>query len=158
MSNIKCVVSSISTLLSSEVATAQFVSLIEAQWVEVDHRRKTGGLDLDFDRYLGLEEAGVHFMVFAFEGDKLVGYNSMLYSESPHTKEMTALTDSMYILKEYRKGGLGSDMIKLAESEAKSRGCKHIMVTFKNSHPHPSIVEELGFFSYETIYAKQIGD
>ena len=158
MSKIKCVVSKMSTLLSSEVATAQFISLIEAQWLEVDHRRKTGALDLDFDRYLKMEELGMHYIVFAFEGSKLIGYNSMLYAESPHTKEMTAMTDSMYILKDYRKSGLGSDMIKLAESEAKVRGCKHIMVTFKNSHPHPSIVEELGFFSYETIYAKQIGD
>jgi GNAT superfamily N-acetyltransferase len=158
MSNIKCVVSSISTILSSEVATSQFINLVEAQWLEVDHRRKTGSLDIDFSRYEKMEELGMHYMVFAFEGDKLIGYNSMLYSESPHTKELTALTDSMYILKEHRKSGIGSEMIKVAEVEAKRLGCKHIMVTFKNSHPHPSIVEELGFFSYETIYAKAIGD
>lgn len=158
MSNVKCVVSKMSTIISNDVAKAQFVDLLEAQWLEVDHRRKTGSLDVDFDKYIQMEELGVHYMVFAFEGDLLVGYSSMLYSESPHTKQVTALTDSMYIRKEYRKGGLGSKIIKIAEKEAKVRGCDHIMVTFKNTHPHPSIVEDLGFFSYETIYAKAIGD
>lgn len=158
MSNIKCKVCKISDLVKSDYAKESFKSLIATQWLEVDHRRKTSELDVDFDKYVQMEELGVHYIVFAYEGVNLIGYCSMFSSPSPHTKEMTALTDSMFILKEYRKSGLGSKLIKAAEQEAVSRGCKHIMVTFKNSHPHPSIVEDLGFFSYETIYAKAIGD
>jgi len=155
--NIKCKVIKLSTLLSSEEGERQFRELVKYQWLEVDHRRKTSALDIDFNKYLKLEEAGFHYMVVAFSDKELVGYNSMFASPSPHTGELTALTDTIFIKKEYRKGGLGSTMIKLAEEEAKTRGCAHIMVTFKNDQPHPEIVKELGFFSYETIYSKYIG-
>lgn len=158
MSNIKYVVSNISTILKDEKAKSQFTDLLELQWLEVDHRRKTGSLDVDFDQYLKMESLGVHFLVVAYTDDKLIGYNSMFVSPSPHTGELTATTDTIYISKEYRKFGIGSSLIELAEYESTKRGCKHIMVTFKNDQPHPTIVEDLGFFSYETIYAKHIGD
>lgn len=158
MSNVKCKVVKLSELLSHEEGERQFKELIETQWLEVDHRRKTSDLDVDFSKYLKLEELGVHYIVLAYLKAELVGYNSMFSAESPHTGELTATTDTIFIKKGYRKGGLGSEMVRLAEEEAKSRGCKHIMVTFKNSSPHPSIVEDLGFFSYETIYSKYIGE
>ena len=158
MSNIKCKVCKISDLLKSDYAKESFVNLVQEQWLEVDHRRKTSTLDVDFDKYVQMEGLGVHYIVFAFSEEELVGYCSMFSSPSPHTKELTAMTDSMFIKKGYRKLGLGTKLIKEAEVEAMKRGCRHIMVTFKNSSPHPNIVEDLGFFSYETIYAKAIGD
>lgn len=158
MSDIKCVVTKVSTILGNEKSKAQFKSLIATQWEEVDHRRKTDVLDVDFSQYLEMEELGIHFIVVAYTDECLVGYNSMLVSPSPHTRELTAATDTIFIKKEYRKAGIGSEMIKLAEQEARVRGAKHIMVTFKNDSPHPEIVKEQGFFSYETIYAKYIGE
>lgn len=157
MSDIKCVVTTVSRMLSDDFCAEQFKSLIEAQWLEVDHRRKTGSLNVDFNKYIKMEELGIHFIVVAYKDTEIVGYNSMFASPSPHTGELTALTDTIYIKQAYRKEGLGSTMIKMAEQEAKDRGCEHIMVTFKNDQPHPTIVEDLGFFSYETIYAKYIG-
>ncbi len=157
MSKIKCAVSHISTIINDEEAKRQFQDLVKLQWMEVDHRRKSSNLDVDFNQYLKLEELGTHFIVVTFSDEELVGYNSMFVSPSPHTKELTALTDTVYIKKEYRKEGLGGEMIRLAEEEAKARGAQHMMVTFKNGDSHPNIVEDLGFFSYETIYAKYIG-
>lgn len=157
MSNIKCKVIKLSALLKSEEGERQFKDLINCQWGEVDHRRKTSDLNVDFSKYLQMEELGIHYIVMAFSNEELVGYNSMFSAPSPHTGEMTATTDTIFIKKDYRKEGLGSTLVKMAEEEAKARGCKHIMVTFKNNQPHPNLIEELDFFSYETIYAKYIG-
>tara|TARA_R110000744_G_scaffold91073_1_gene176838 strand:- start:4021 stop:4500 length:480 start_codon:yes stop_codon:yes gene_type:complete len=159
MSNdVTCKVVSISDIVNSEEAKQQFIGLVEEQWIEVDHRRKTSKLDVDFDKYIKMDDLGIHFIVLAYTDEELVGYDSMFISPTPHTGEITALTDSMFIKREYRKGGLGTVMIKMAEVEAKARGAKHMMVTFKNDSPHPEIVKDLGFFSYETIYAKTLGD
>lgn len=147
-----------STLVGDEMSKSQFELLTKCQWEEVDHRRKTSDLDIDYNKYLKMEELGVHYFVVAYTDTELVGYNSMFVSPSPHTKELTALTDTIFIKKEWRKSGIGSEMIRLAEVEAKERGAKNIMVTFKNDSPHPEIVKSQGFFSYETIYAKYIGD
>ena len=157
MSNIKCKVVAISTVLSDANATEEFEALVASQWLEVDHRRKTSELNVDFKQYLKMEELGIHFIVMAYTDTELVGYNSMLVSPRPHTRELTALTDTIFIKKEYRKCGIGSEMIRLAEQESRRRGAQHIMVTFKNDSPHPEIIKEQGFFSYETIYAKYIG-
>ena len=157
-SNVKCKVVSISDIVNSEEAKQQFIGLVEEQWLEVDHRRKTSKLDVDFNKYIQMDDLGVHFIILAYTDEELVGYDSMFISPTPHTGEITALTDSMFIKRTYRKGGLGTTMIKMAEEEARSRGAKHIMVTFKNDSPHPEIVKDLGFFSYETIYAKSLGD
>ena len=158
MSNIKYVVTSVETLISNEESKSQFEDLLKLQWLEVDHRRKSSDLDVDFDKYIKMGELGIHFIVVAYTNESLVGYNSIFISPSAHTKELTSLTDTIFIHKDYRKLGVGSKMIALAECESVERGAKHMMVTFKNDHPHPEIVKELGFFSYETIYAKYIGD
>lgn len=158
MSNIKCAVTKMSTIVGDAGAKAQFETLLKLQWVEVDHRRKTSKLAVDFDKYIQMEEAGVHFMVVAYEGESLLGYNSVFLTPSPHTGELTALTDTIFVKREYRKGSVGKELIGLAEGFAKEKGAKHFMVTFKNDKPHDNIVEELGFFSYETVYAKYIGD
>lgn len=158
MSNIQCVKTNMSTVVGNEEAKRQFEELIKLQWEEVDHRRKTSKLNVDFDKYVKMEELGAHFMIVAYEGGQLLGYNSIFITPSPHTGELTALTDTIFLKKQYRKGQVGSEMIKLAEDVAKSKGAKHFMVTFKNDKPHDNIVKDLGFFSYETIYAKYIGD
>ena len=136
---------------------ACFEHLLCLQWQEVDHRRKTSDFNVDFDKYLTMQDIGMHYIVFALDAGMIIGYMSMFCAESPHTREITATTDTIYIDKKYRKNGLGVKMIKTAEEEAKNREAKHIMITFKNDQKHPKIVEECGFFSYETIYSKYIG-
>tara|TARA_R110000823_G_C15952958_1_gene502552 strand:- start:30597 stop:31073 length:477 start_codon:yes stop_codon:yes gene_type:complete len=157
MSNVKYAVSDMATVISTEESKAQFEELLALQWEEVDHRRKHTALNLDYDKYIKMAELGSHFMVFAFTKEELVGYTSMYISESPHTRSLVALTDSMYVRKEYRKVGCGQALITEAEAHSKTLGARDLMVTFKNDSPHPDIVKDLGFFSYETIYSKHIG-
>ena len=49
MCNIKYVVTSVETLISNEESKSQFEDLLKLQWLEVDHRRKSSDLDVDFD-------------------------------------------------------------------------------------------------------------
>lgn len=158
MSDIKCKVVKVSDIISNEYAAEYFKGMIETQWDEVDHRNENSSLDVDFDKYIQMEEMGIHFLVLAFSKTDIVGFNSILISPSPHTKELMAYTDTIYVSKDHRGTGLGLDMIKVAEYEARSRGCKHMSVTFKNGTDHDNLVEEIGFKPYEVVYSKFIGD
>jgi len=132
--------------------------LVAKQWEEVDHRRKTSKLNVVEDFYKTAEEAGIHFIVAAIDGDKVAGYISLFYQDSPHTGTLHVVTDTVYVNSEYRHSGVGKEMIKIAEEEAKRIGAEHFMITFKNEYDHSSIVEDLGFFSYQTIYSKALVD
>ena len=155
---ISCSVKPLNKILSNEKQRKSFESLLSAQWLEVDHRRKTSEFDPDFDQYLSMQDIGMHYIAFSFDDDEIVGYMSMFCAKSPHTREVTATTDTVYINRDYRKNGLGIKMINECEKEARARKARHIMITFKNDQKHPSIVEDCGFFSYETIYSKFIGE
>jgi hypothetical protein len=49
---------------------------------------------------------------------------------------------------------VGSGLIEASAEEGKRRGAEHIMITLKNDKPHPNLIDELGFYSYETVYSK----
>lgn len=138
-------------------AWPQIKDLVALQWEEVDHRRKTSMLDVMETTYEAMEDKGIHYVVLATQEDIIVGYVSMFIVDSPHTGTLHATVDTIYTNSEMRDLGIGTGLIEEAEVEAKALGAQHIMVAFKNNQNHPNIVEELGFFSYETIYSKAIG-
>jgi GNAT superfamily N-acetyltransferase len=150
-------VTSASVLLSNECAKHQLNNLIKSQWGEVDVRSNTSCVDVDFEKYIEMDKLGLHFVAVAYTNDKLVGYMSIILSESPHNKELLAITDSIFISEDFRGSGLGSSLIKEVESECKLRGVKDLLLTFKEDHPHHQIITDSGFTKYEVVYSKHIG-
>ncbi len=128
--------------------------LLILQWEEVDHRRKTSKLNIMEDWYKSVEKNGMHFVAVAEDDDKIIGYSSMFITQSPHTTSLHVASDVMYVIDEYRHSGVGTGLIKASEEEGIKRGAEHIMVTLKNDKPHENLVDDLGFFSYETVYSK----
>lgn len=134
----------------------RFNALLAKQWEEVDERRKSSELNVQWDSYQAADDAGMHIWVLAERGDKVLGFISMLVCPSMHTGEITALTDTMYVLPEERGTGVGTELIKRAEEMVKEMGAKHMMVTFKNDVDHAPLAERLGLFNYETVYCKPL--
>lgn len=145
------------SLVGFREAFPKIKDLVSKQWEEVDHRRKTSKLKVMEETYNGLEDSGVHFLVIAESLGEVVGYISMFCTKSPHTGELHSTTDTIFVSPSVRGAGVGKGLIRLAEEESVVRGAKHMMVTFKNEFPHDNIVEDLGFFSYETVYSKALG-
>jgi GNAT superfamily N-acetyltransferase len=139
-------------------AWPQIRNLVKSQWGEVDHRAVESHLDVMEQTYTNMEDLGLHYVVLATEDKEVFGYDSMMITENPHTSELTALTDTMYISPEKRKAGLGREMIKVAEEEAVRRGALRMCIVLKNNQRHEDLVDGLGYFSYETIYSKYLKD
>ena len=69
-------------------------------------------INLDWDAYRQMEDAGVFYLFTVRDGDQLIGYCSFIVSQDPHYKgRLVALQDSIFVLKEYRSKGVGNDLI-----------------------------------------------
>lgn len=134
----------------------KFNALLARQWEEVDERRKTSELSVQWGNYIASDTAGMHMWVLAERGDKVLGFVSMFLCPSMHTGELTALTDTMYVLQEERGTGVGTELLSRAEVWVREAGAKHMMVTFKNDVNHAPLAERLGLFNYETVYCKPL--
>jgi len=127
------------------------------QWQEVDERRKSSEINVQWDSYRAMMDMGKnHWLGVYTDKAELVGYISFFLTESLHTGELTALTDTTYVLKEYRGGNVGKALISNAMDMAKALGAKHFMSTFKNGVDHEQITKDLGLFNYETVYCKAL--
>lgn len=130
--------------------------IVKAQWIEVDHRAVESKLKVMEETYSKMEELGLHYVILAKEDGEVFGYDSMMITENPHTEELTALTDTMYISPEKRKLGLGREMIAAAEEEAIRLGAVRMCIVLKNNQKHEDLVDGLGYYSYETTYSKYL--
>ncbi len=141
---------------------ARFNELLLIQWDEVDERRKSAELNVQWESYKAADRAGMQFWLLAIEYDSdgnqtdILGYISMLVCPSMHTGELTALTDTMYVLPSQRGTGVGTQLLSKAEAIVAAKGAKHMMVTFKNDVNHAPLADRLGLFNYETVYCKSL--
>lgn len=135
-----------------------FGEVVVQQWEEVDERRKTSDLNVQWDTYRQAVTVGSCAWIAAWDKDQdvLLGYISLLLCPSLHTGELTMLTDTIYVLPNGRGQGVGKKLLERAEELGRQIGVKHFMTTFKNSVNHNHLVEALGFFNYETIYCKAL--
>jgi Acetyltransferase (GNAT) family len=93
--------------------------LMEANWAET-------GFDFPFNpstqMYQAAVDAGVMFVMMAFDGDSIVGYCSMVVHPHMHNPDViVAGNDALFVKREYR-GITGARLIRLAEHESKLRG------------------------------------
>ena len=146
----------ISELLSEHLKVT-LEEAVEQQWLEVDERRKTSPLNVQWAAYERAIEIGANFWLVAeSEEGGLLGYISVFLTPSMHTGEATALTDTIYVLPKGRGKGVGKELLRASMLHAKDRGAIHFMATFKNNIDHSNIVKDLDMFNYETLYCKEL--
>lgn len=144
-------------LVPADQLEETFGDAVLQQWEEVDERRKTCDLNVQWDTYRQAVSLGsCAWLAARNEEGELVGYISLLLCPSLHTGELTMLTDTIYVFPSGRGQGVGKKLLERSESLGKELGVKHFMVTFKNNVNHNHLVEALGFFNYETIYCKAL--
>lgn len=85
-----------------------------------------------WDVYRKLYETGILKAIGAFDGNNLVGFVSVLIAVLPKNGMVVANTESLFVLDEYRKAGLGLRLISAAEELAKDMGAIGLIV---NAHP-----------------------
>lgn len=71
--------------------------------------------------YQTLDDARAGFAIVAFDNDGVAGFVSVFLSVHPHTSEITATNDALYVLPKYRCGSVGGSLMARAEREARRK-------------------------------------
>jgi GNAT superfamily N-acetyltransferase len=127
--------------------------LMGSNWAET-------GFDFPFDpsaeRYQALVDAGIMFALAAFDGERLVGYCTMLVTPTMHNPSVIiASNDALFVAPKYR-GITGGRMIRAAEQEAKSRGaCRVLWHTRSGTKLHESMARH-GYVQADIVMMKEL--
>ena len=83
----------------------------------------------DWNAYIAMENVGAFHLIGVFVEDVIVGFISVMVTVMPHYSVPVAVTESFYVLPEYRKGGNGVKLLKEAEAYAVSKGAEGLLVS-----------------------------
>ena len=116
-------------------------------------------LEVMWEKYFSLEDAGVLHVLTARDGDKLIGYYiSMVYPHLHYASELFSINDILFIHPDYRKGFTGIKLLKEAEKQMRNLGVTVISLGFKTYAPFDKILDRLGWDFTEKIYTKYLGE
>lgn len=113
--------------------------------------------DLDHEAYRTLETLGRLHVVVARDGMKLVGY--VVCFVMPHhlhymSSGSVALADMYYLMRDYRKGGLGVRMFREMERGLKQRGVIRAHMSCKVHEDHTKLFEGMGWTLTDLTFSK----
>jgi len=128
--------------------------LFEAHWREAGEDHEEIPLELDLEKFLQLERAGVLAGFSAREDDgKLAGYAMMVVSTHLNYKSRVfAFSHSIYVAPEHR--GHGLELIRLIEREMRGRGVSKIVFNAKDRTGFGTVLEGLGYAGMEQAWGK----
>lgn len=79
--------------------------------------------------YKQLESLGKLYPIAAYFNEFLVGFANVLMAENQHCSTCIAVTESYFVLEEYRKTGAGTLLRREAEMKAKTLGSPGLFIT-----------------------------
>lgn len=115
----------------------------------------------DVQWYSDMNHAGLIRMYTVRKTDdgSMVGYCSMIIStDNQHKGVGTATQDSLFVYREHRKGGLGSDFIKYIERMLVGEKVATIYQSITPANDFSKLLTRQGYRMCTSVYAKQIGD
>ena len=127
--------------------------LMASNWEET-------GFDFPFnpsaEMYQAVVDAGLMFVIGAFDGEQVVGYCTMTVAPTMHNPSVIlAANDALFVLPKYR-GITGGRMIRMAEREAKARGaCRVLWHTRSGTKLHESMARH-GYRPADIVMMKEI--
>lgn len=93
----------------------ELTCLIEEQqielWNDLDEK-----INLNWDTYYNIEEAGLFYLFTVRDEDRLIGYCSFIVAPDLHYMgRLSAMQDSIFVLKDYRSKGVGGRLIDFCD-------------------------------------------
>ena len=112
-------------------------------------------LDYDWEFYLAAEEAGKYVLITAREGDEIIGYVDYYVATHPHHKTVVfAACNTLATKVGHRGKGIGSKLVKAAESFLKLYNVKRIVHGYRTVYETEPLFPKLGFKLIEQLYVK----
>ena len=101
----------------------------------------------DFEVYKRLQDRGALKVIGALADGAIVGFLALLIAPLPHYSERVATTESFFVLKEYRRKGLGFRLLSLAKQLAKDNGAKGLLVSAPKGSTLAKVLEHSHAFT-----------
>lgn len=115
-------------------------------------------LDMDWDRFIDMEETGRLHMLTVRDSGKLIGYHISFVTGHYHYKStLHASVDLYYLKQEYRKSKIGLNLFIEAEKSLKKIGVVKIITGCKKKLDHTPLFEKLGYELSDLQFMKIIG-
>ncbi len=141
-------------------AADEIRALVGEHWREVTSYPEERPLDVDWERFHTLDDAGMLMTLTArTQAGELVGYVVHLIYRSLHYRYVLMASDDAHFLKrEYRKGNAGMRMIRAAEAELIRRGVGSITWHSKTRADidRQKLFERLGYHAHERLFIKHV--
>ena len=131
--------------------------LYPAHWVESAHDTESIPLDVNYERYLQLESAGLLHVAIARNKGELVGYHIFVVRSPQHHMSTTlAFSDATYLKPKYRIGFNGINFLRFAGDSTRSSGAKGVYMSSTSRKPFGRVLEWIGFKETERVYFKEL--
>lgn len=141
--------------LNVDVA-AQIMPLLESHREEIAHYKDIK-LNVDWQKYFALSEAGVLVSFFAMDGCAIIGYVAYIVSPNPHYCDFIyAVQDVLFIDKKYRGKMLGIRFLRWTESKLLERGVDVVHQHVKKANDFGPLLERLGYEEVDKIFSKRL--
>lgn len=105
--------------------------LTQAHWQECEAGIVPEGLRLNKALIAALDAAGAALTMGVFNNELLVGYSLTLVAPHLHYDMVNAHCDSIFLMRPYRHGGLGHELVMRTAEEAKARGAHSVSFNAK---------------------------
>jgi GNAT superfamily N-acetyltransferase len=106
--------------------------------------------------YEQLEAIGIFRVLAAYEGDKLIGFMTLLTTVLPHYGALTATTESVFVEAEHRSGGAGLKLIRAAEGWAKELGAVGLLLSAPYGGRLADIGPRIGYQQTNVVFFKRL--
>ena len=114
-------------------------------------------IDVDWQRYLGMEANGLLHIMAARDGKKLIGYYIAMVVPHLHRKHrLCAYSDMFFLLPEYRNGWTGYKLFTETEKMFKSLGVRKSYLVTKVKMPITIMIKRLKYVLIERVHIKML--
>ena len=138
----------------------EIIDLAYSHSAEIDWYLDKMKTDPVKEQYDSLGKSGFLYPIVArdLEGS-VIGYSLYFVLPSMHYRgHVFAQNDVYYIAPEYRKRGLGAELLNYSEIVMRTIGVSMIDVVMKSNHTFHTLAEHCGYDLMEHKYTKWIGD
>lgn len=133
--------------------------LFPLHWEKLALDRDSIPLDMRYDVYAALEEAGELMLVTLRDRGRLVGYWVAVIAPGLHYQGcLTATMDIWNLLPDYENGVAAMILMRAVEKEYRRRGVQRALAGEKLHRPCGRLYRAFGYEPVETYYSKLMGD
>lgn len=129
--------------------------LYRAHWDEIAINKGVMRLSPNWVSYYELEERDRLVILTAWAADQMIGYSISIEYQHLHYSGLTVFqNDVIFVLKEWRRTGVGRSLIEETENIARERGCHMMLFHSKADTALEAIMDARGYGVQDIIHSK----